>query len=1239
MDGKNGLNLEDFNFDAEELNKDMEVEYSDVPDIFAMNFNAEPEGEQGNENDLLNQMDAPEPEDNFDKLSPAGRTLFIIRKYAESGDEHKALFKQAQVITSLYAKANKEGATKEDKQEFAVAALEFHNNFAAYLSDIKRKNPERFNTNANIANLCVAFNIHSNLCARAVEAVGGDVLGMYIDKTFAATIAAGSGTDGAFSKTRFEDGLAKTLYLAKLKAEYDRVHGTEEEKKAWRSEILSEMMSDRFDENLKAFKESEIYKRAVAKYQGFGALPDPDLTETELKAHIDETLSEIAEDKYHEVYHYIGYGVQNEQEKQAVLKAVSEIEDLRAMGERVGEKLADLPGMKAYGKDPFFDTMHLMKRTKVYGEQKNLAGELNYKKIKEAETEQRILDCQEKKEEEYIEKFNKKWAKLAIKNVNLLKAVKQYVDYEKEIEKTKEEYKNFVENNARTKENPGEIKEKSEQLEAKLNSQLVFRNKLMSEAIEKFGEKKVYATEKAYKESEKAYNEYLDDISKLDEGRKAAREKGKQIILENVRQSEEYAKDRPKWIQLTGKNYQKAIKENDPELLQKVKDDRKIYEDDYKQRNPELYTNVNVTGEGEAVYISRPSEDAKKAMESAYLAYKNQYPLGEKEQKEQDDKVKNSIDDYDEKEKLYTAKRPIVKSDRSTQTILQFKPVIEPDLGPIDYKSIPLGDVKLINEQIDALEEELQPVPAPNLGSLLAYEYNEDQVKNLFNHAIGPVEQYADVWFGTKEYTDIKEELRLVTDGINNGTMDAETAVHKCRKLLMAMDQYIDRKRDERDGKSREKTNSMLRRSAMENARLSVQAAMYTLEKKAGIQGQDHTIEDMINVLELAKKITKSDQSVINNMIEDLRNENTLDALEKAEKKMFNYIRQNIGKHRNPRTGYCFRMRENEPGGKPRVPDSGNGILFKAVLHAYEKCANAHLRYVKENHPEKLPFLRIMENNLPNPPEQSFGMNAYKQFGVNVRLNNYPSEYKLRLPASVAEYKAQFTTIYKTALNDSFENHLNAKLFKEDYDAQVPVSPDTKKTMVESALSAIYLDKIEKKMQENGNEEFDARSVEEGRIRFISAMKKSSGYFKLLNKCGIYFDLSGEVIDSLDRASDIYRERSVAIANPERFMDTLLAQMLTEEIAGNLDAAADQLSEGAEFRKGVTSQYLENAEYNLKLAREIGLGPVIEQQAHQLLLNQEFTKDNLTNSLKSVKEALAAKTLKTQEEPSKGIKL
>ena len=36
---------------------------------------------------------------------------------------------------------------------------------------------------------------------------------------------------------------------------------------------------------------------------------------------------------------------------------------------------------------------------------------------------------------------------------------------------------------------------------------------------------------------------------------------------------------------------------------------------------------------------------------------------------------------------------------------------------------------------------------------------------------------------------------------------------------------------------------------------------------------------------------------------------------------------------------------------------------------------------------------------------------------------------------------------------------------------------------------------------------------------------------------------------------------------------------------------------------------------------------------------EEFTKDNLTNLLKSVKEALAAKTLKTQEEPSKGIKL
>ena len=44
-----------------------------------------------------------------------------------------------------------------------------------------------------------------------------------------------------------ENDIAKLMYLAHLKYEYDHVTGSDMDKKTWRSEILTELISDKFE--------------------------------------------------------------------------------------------------------------------------------------------------------------------------------------------------------------------------------------------------------------------------------------------------------------------------------------------------------------------------------------------------------------------------------------------------------------------------------------------------------------------------------------------------------------------------------------------------------------------------------------------------------------------------------------------------------------------------------------------------------------------------------------------------------------------------------------------------------------------------------------------------------------------------------------------------------------------------------------------------------------------------------
>ena len=66
---------------------------------------------------------------------------------------------------------------------------------------------------------------------------------------------------------QIENDIAKLMYLAHLKYEYNHVTGSDMDKKTWRSEILTELISDKFEENIEQFKKNPICSAVIKQHK------------------------------------------------------------------------------------------------------------------------------------------------------------------------------------------------------------------------------------------------------------------------------------------------------------------------------------------------------------------------------------------------------------------------------------------------------------------------------------------------------------------------------------------------------------------------------------------------------------------------------------------------------------------------------------------------------------------------------------------------------------------------------------------------------------------------------------------------------------------------------------------------------------------------------------------------------------------------------------------------------------
>jgi hypothetical protein len=1186
---------------AIDLQEDVEIPVENIVNVI-------PDEEEEPEEPIIDQE-----EENFKNLSPAGKTLFLIRRYPLDDDGFQEIFKLSRKVLQLYTAANREGATPEDKQKLVLGSFELHKKMTAYFTNMQKNEPEKFNNNVNVANLAVAYQLNQDLCARAVEAVNGDVLGNMLDLEFTRTSMLASNKDGVYSGKGFEDSLARTMYLSKLKAEFDRVHGTEEEKKAWRSEILNELLSDRFEENVAKFKETDLYKNAL---KNFGALPNINFEEADVKECIDRGITETAENKYFSVYKFFAQGTQNEKEKDEVLSVTEELEDLRLIGENIGTKL-EPDKVKNYGSDPLFDTLYVKKRAKIYGEQDNYVSKLTYDKRTEEENLNRINGLEKTLKDKLDSDFKTKWQDY---HFDLNHPIVSYIDEiaacEEKMAKLDQEILELRED---TELDQNEKKEALDKASVSRNTQLVLKSMKSNEMFEKFDQRTIteYDSDK--------FRQCLKEKKQLEALKATKRAEAEARINELSNQTKENIQKEGSSISYWTQYYDDAVKKNKTEEITKIRGFWSNGDIFYKSRYQELYRPVN--NNGKDTYVSVPFSESKPKMESAYNDYKAKYGTTE----EQDNQFKDAMAKYAETEKLYEQVKPIARPDRSNQKQAEFKPAANP-VNDVDLKAVPISTFV---HTYDAYEGNYNRYGEYGAAQAPAVPPEDADPLQYLDEAINPVWAVKDVWFGTEEYRRILEGMQNLKQNIINGQANYEQYAKECRKLLAAMDQYIDRKLDERDGRSREKTNSKNRREAVETARTKVKDTLRIFERRAGILGKGQAMEEAANEIRTVLSLSKKNHPQAEDMLRML-NEPEPKKLDVINS-MYRYLLANVSKYRKDGK-YAFRLKEEEEGRKKRIPANEDERIFKTVLRAFEKLENEYLDETNRDNPQNTPLYLYRLGNIPTSKNAS-GKSVFEVLGIMQNVQNKEPDTTLRKPENLEDAKDQFRRLYGINLTKLQVKHVQSRMnnptfYRPEYEIHSQLSV----SMVEAAFSALYIDKVISERNKLGANapQINLEKTEQERLQFVSAIRKSGAFDKLLPKISARFDVSGQPLQQ-NELVNYTNEIRRSLVTPEKFRDTLVPEALGEDIAEKLNVSFEMLRKPDLYKKTVISSSLEDIEFNLKLAKALGIEAKVEKAALDKTKNVKWKADDFKKTLTNLKDEFTARQVKKLDEPVKKI--
>ncbi len=1120
---------------------------------------------------------------------PANEQIdFLYETLHESQIEYgnKSISDFSYDVREKYNAAHSKDAGPNEKVTWAAYTLSLHMALKTALKNIHTNTPELFDYDKDAIGVREAYKLNTNLCAQALAEAQVDIFGALADDTInraylSENKANAMGADAA--KNAMETSIARALYLARLEHEYKNVNGTEEEQKAWKQDILNELLSDDFDSKVEEYKNSDIFKRVSAKFDKYH-----ELNSMAIKEKIKDALLEIAEEKYNEAYHYFADGAKGPEEIADVERIVSELKEIQTIGKACTDHTD-------FSHSPVFDYRYIRMSANLYGKFQDPVNDL----IKEQAEQIRIQKDAEKAAKEAKDKY--------LKGYNELKA--KLDNYSKQVAVLENEDQTAA-RLANAEKVLNEIQDKNS-LEYQGQKMAVdtFRDMLdgIKETKKKMSLGEYFSEE--LRNDMKAMQEHHADV----EGNLARLE---YVAMENAKYhsklrldaAKKEADELPQKLREEDARYKTAIQNNDVQAISEIRKARRDRDNALKSQNTLLYAKPALDWNYKANdYITEPYAYYKSKMKESFQRYCNRSEVSE----ETKNKVESTIAVNDAIQNTYNVKTPLIKRPvRSALKISNFETQANLELT--------LGNVRIANNitKYENIPEFENPVSQA-----------DDEYDLYLKYAQELVDGHASKFYGSDEYDRIKNGITDVRtrmlEGAGNPDFDHQALMKDIRKNIIRMDHYIRRKLDEADSRDVEKKRSRKRREAVTTAREAMKLALESIETKYDVYGkQDYVISDVISEFDVIRELTGVGNASISAACAELRNGNESKAIDI----LLQFLNRNVDDYKNPNHGYNFR-REEDNGVGVREPGDMAENVYKSVLLSTEKLINHYLSELQKNSPEKLPraryyFERITRN----------GQSVKDRFDINV--DDYENNLKINKPNSLDDYINNFSTIYKTLLNQKKYNNLEMRLYDpEHYNPRATLKKSENRLMLEAAFSTMFLKDL--KSEGQPGDAFDFNKVETDRQKFISILKDSSIFDKLMEHTSEYMNLGIPTPPDMD-IKTYNAEMAKLISTPAKFNKNLVAQSVMEVLTKEIKKVSlDILSK--DFDGPYVQRQIAGIDTNLKIAKALGLSEEVERA--NKLLDSHYKAETMAETMKNIKNRVKTANVSKKSEITKGVNL
>ena len=1213
------------------------------------------------------------------KNKPEGKAYEPVKKLLESGK-----------VQEIYSAANRPEATAEDKAKWANYTYKLHTGLNAFLADIKKNNPAKFEQDDVIANINNAYALNTYVCADALSKSGVSVIQTCINEAYDKANSFGKYEDFKNDPEKvkeFENALAKTLYLARLKYEYENVHGNPEEQKAWRGEILTELMSDSLDGNALKYKDSEVYKlvmNTVRWHSDFrlGWKKDhPDSADNEAKFSLNDDIQSAfrttGEKLYHGIYHHFGTEVKTEEDKKEVLDTVAKLDEFKAIATATGWDRTGKKNLRDVTFNPCFDTLHIKKRAKLYGVQKDFISDNRKKEQYDADVNRFVQNYKEADEKRWKEGGKEKKLQEARKKLSVLNGIlkvdesiaaaeKEYTEHldkeksieneiarislevqaanikikalNEEIKKTKKkaekEDKKFA-----VKRYEGSV----EQLELQIKD-LKAQKKELNEQGELIREKK-YAQlsvksaglEEAYGKGYPENVDYRADIKKLKDEIKELREEKEGLKQDYVKRAKNfmltYRRDEHFVIADEENEYKKIGA--DTFGIEEKRDER---EKEFKKDHIELY-NVTYPVIGtdkngnelydfsKPYYSSKPTEEAVASLRDAFANYKIKNKINDDAT---DTAFENSLNKYKELEQKYTEGTKIEKPVRNNLPINVYKASAVAGLN--------IGDIPVREENVKRfIEPALAPVPVNAVNPA-------DKVTMAVNLVNAKAQMGIFGRKGSAEYQDIFADLKKLQQKMNtehSSEYEKQIMIPAFRKLLIQMDDYIQRKEDEKPAREKTSSNAFLRRTNMIQARAMLKEGMNSLMIKNRVTDHDYAYDDVKFSIENTRKLTKESNPAVERLYGMISSKDK-DCIQN----MYNYIigaRRQYSKKTDNGRDYDFKLRENDPSRKKNLPKDSDERYYRNILLGFEKIVKADLDNIVKNNPEKLEAAKFKYGYKDNDPKKPESIDTH--LGLDIKPDDFNASLDIEKKDSLEEYKKMFDNHYKVLLSQLQFGSFKEKVSNPDeYDIREILPAEKKYYLIESVLSSVFakylLKQEEQAREKNPNyvSRFDFNNTEEERVRFVSLMK-STGLFDKMYEYTMKINDLKMLEGDKDQIYEYSAKGKNIIATPEKFAESILVSAVSDDFAKHYEKIRKNLSAGKDFDVQTAKKDLNWIDMDLQVIKAAGQTEKFDKIANDAITNGKLKGKNLKESVEGIKNEFKNKTERKVVAPAKGVSM